>query len=782
MPGLRVCRFTALFAGTVLAVSALAPAGGADAAGSTVAPVPASIGTSIGLAQGLVAFRDTDGIGVADPVTGRERLLLAIPPSCARATPVPLLQLAGPVWATSAGTAPELYFWLTDWQMTAAACRGLPVPPSSLAATALLVEADPVTGSVRALAAAPNGLPCEPGADLAAAAGTLAFTNGGCDEPVIETLPAHLSAVAQPQPVTPSVTARAFCDCAVAQRLLGTGPNGTFVFEEVGTQTASAPPPSLQSFAHSGHQGQLLLPRPPRATWGELTAAAAAPAGGLEAFAAGTAGAGILNLKTGTWSPATLPACRAACSGASSVSFSPDGDELAIAADGALVLDPVGGGRPRTLMSGQGVSAVSWSGPMTATVPGTAGAGSVPPPLGRVLPSLWASFSGFWGAGLNHTWRVAPIPGRSAVPATWPVMVASPPGTPTALLMASDQLAIAAGADGAMWRSTDGGRTWTTVTAHCAQLRMVTPDFPPCEIHDMAALRGGVLLAGGRLGVWRSDDGGLQWHRDAMTGYVVQGGPWAAGATALVLVEPAGPGGQAEAGSTDLTLLASTDGAHSWHELLAVPRRYPAPGAASALFDEYFVLGPGRMAVLYGTGDCSLPSYLRLTKDGGTSWSSITVPPLLAPAVVAQASRSRIAVGSRFCGSGAPFYGQGIFTHAAAAGGTWAPVGLPSGYYNLDGLGSSGRYPRSAPAVEAFSVAGLAFPGMGEAVAVGAAVPTALDSQGNPDATPAGPGSQGMLLVSSDGGATFADASVPGLSSLELLSCADAGHCLAAQG
>ncbi|HTV12579.1 MAG TPA: hypothetical protein VME20_12045 [Acidimicrobiales bacterium] len=783
-------RWPALLAGAALAFEILAPVGATNAGATRLAragaeptiSAPAQGLTSTG--QGLIAFRDDEGIGVANPVTGRERMLLTVPPACASNTALPDVQLGGPVWAVSGGAAPELYFWLTDWQTTASACRGLPLPPSSLSGAAVLVEADPITGTLRALAAAPTGLPCQPGADLAVADGTLAFTNGDCDEPGIETLPVDLPSVAEPEGVTPSVPPGAFCDCPVAQRLLGTGPEGTFVFEESGTQGPKAPPPSLQWFGPASRTGHLLSPRPPRSVRGDLVGAAAAPTGSSEAFAAGTAGAGALDLQTGAWSPEPLPACRAACSGASSVSFSSDGKELAIAANGTLVIDSVKGGGPaRALMGGSGVSEVSWSGPMTTAVPGTAGALAPPPParLSRVLQSLWASFSGFWGAGLEHTWRVAPAPGGTAVPETWPVMVVSPPGTPTALLMASDQVALAAGADGDMWRSTDGGRTWKVVAAHCAELQMVTPDYPPCQIRDMAVLPGGVVVAGGPLGVWRSADRGLKWQRNALAGYVVQEGPWAAGSTALVLVEPASPGGQPETNSTGLTLLSSTDGARSWHKLLAVPRRDPSRGAEAIFFEQLFVLGPGRVAALYRAGDCSLPADLRVTLDGGATWTSIAVAPLLAPAAVVQTSASRLVVGSSFCGSAAPSYGQGIFAHATTAGGPWAPLRLPSGYYELDGFGGSGHFPKSAMAVEAFSVAGLAFPGAGVGVAVGATVPTGLGTSGNPEGSPPAPYSQDMVLVSRDGGSSWADASVPGPGSLAFLSCAGPGHCLAAQ-
>ncbi len=755
-------RLGAAFAGVALLLGGVLPAAGAASPDARAPTTPSTAG------DGLIAFRDNQGIGVIDPQNGQVHLLLAVPSACTVSPLVPGITLAGPVWGSGPSGSPELYFWVTDNQARATAGCSLPLPPSLLAQAALLVRADPFTGTLRVVALAPGGQPCQPGSDLVAVPSALGFTNGGCDETSVEALALPLRAGEQPAQYGPAVGPPSqFCSsCAIDDNVLGSGPGGTVLFEERGTQTAAPPPALFWLLEPATHAIKPLSPLPPASTRDALVAAASSPSGTEEAFSAGASGAGVLDMTTGAWSSAPLPACAWTCRGAQSVAFSPSGGQLAIASDGEVVIDTVAGGSPKVMLARRGVDQVAWSGPLSsAMLP------SVPAePLGQALSAMWAPFVAS-GSGASMVWQVGPD-----LPAGEPDLLVSLPGTPSALLMVSDKVALAAGSDGAMWRSTDGGHAWKVVTSHCGQLQMVTTNFPPCDIERMAALPGGVVLAGGPLGLWRSHDEGLHWQRHTFPGEVIQSGPWAVGSTALVLVEPAGPSGAPVAGAASLSLLTSSDGGTSWHELLAVPRRDPARGASAAVFDDLFVLGRGRFAELYKVGDCSLAADLRLSDDGGHQWRSLRVGPLLSPSALAAAGTARMLLASAFCGSAAPDYGQGIFTSPLGAG-SWAAVSLPAGYTELGGPAPN-RFPASST-VQAFSIAALSAPTPGEAFALGSQVTTETNSSGVVPSLPQDYG-QELIFESNDGGLTWSDLPAPGADPLSMLSCADGTHCLAA--
>ena len=730
------------------------------------------------IAGGLIAFRDARGIGVVNPQDGRSRMVLTMPLGCSSAAGgVGPVGLAGPVWSPPSGPDARLYFWLTDWQYKPTPACDLPAVANWVGpGEALLVQANPFSDALKLVAAAPNGLPCQPGQDLAALPGALAFTNGGCDEPQVEALALPLSPGSQPVGAPLAIPPGKFAPhCAIDGHLLGEGPDGRALFQEMGTQ-CSPPPPSLQWWAPHAQAVGIFSPQPPVSVSDELRASAWAPGGQWESFALSTGAAGTLNLKTGAWSAELLAHCTGtACEGATSVSFSPGGTQLAAAVDGELVVAPVpGGGRPKVLLTG-GVASASWSGPISPEMP----PGSAPTLAGS-LGALWASLSKFWGEGERLTWRVDPA--AMASPA---VPVVSLPEPASALLMISDQVVLAAGTKsretGSWWRSIDGGRTWTALNAHCAAMQAATPNFLPCQVSQMAVLPGGTALARGDpgLGLWRSTDEGLKWQRQPFKESLLKGGPWAAGAVAYLLVEAAGADGQPLPSATSLSLLASTDAGKTWHQVLTVPKASPADGAAR--LRRFFVLGPQHFAELYQAGDCSLPADLRVSTDSGRTWSELVPGPLLVPGALAQASPARLVLGASFCASAAPYYGQGLFTHGPGPSGPWAAAKLPAGYRDLYGLGPTSRFPASATAAQAFSVAALAFPGGPEGAAVGSASATITNASGDLAVNPTTMASEDLIFVTSDGGKSWRDESLPG-SGLSVLSCAGPGHCLAASG
>jgi hypothetical protein len=265
-----------------------------------------------------------------------------------------------------------------------------------------MVEANPVSGAMHVVAAAPADQACEPGADLAAIPGALAFTNGGCDVPAVLSVALPLTPKSQPRGAGPALPD--MCRCAAGSIVLGPGPEGRFLTMQIPTQMSNPPPPSLQWFSPVSGAVGLLSPVPPIPKL-DIVAAAASPNGAGVAFAAGKAGAGVLDLKSGSWTAETLPACHGSCEGPGAVSWSPGGGQLAFAANGSLVVDQAAGGSAQTVfMRGTGVSDVSWSGPIAA------GALASGPPTG--IEAALASFTAALAkAGVTSTTRVWRFPG-----------------------------------------------------------------------------------------------------------------------------------------------------------------------------------------------------------------------------------------------------------------------------------------------------------------------------------------------------------------------------------
>ena len=349
----------AVVAGTVMTSAAAAVLAGPQVVGAH------RLGPGSMLAGGLIAFRDVRGIGVLNPTDGHQLQVLNVPPGCLVGHEgLPVIQLGGPDWAATKGGPPELYFWLTDWGLKNVPGCDLPAAPAVLSMRPVLIEANPATGSSRVAAVVPADLPCEPGTDISSLPGRLAFTNDGCDESSV--LSVALPLRSQPRQARPGVPPDHYCNrCAVGLVLLGPGPEGRFLTAEWGTQVQHPPAPSLQWFNPVTGNAGALSPTPPVPTV-DITSAAASPNGAGVAFAAEKAGVGVLDLKTGSWTPERMPPCSRACDGAWSISWSPDGTQLALAADGSLVVDQAAGASTQLVfLHGAGVDDVSWSGPIT---------------------------------------------------------------------------------------------------------------------------------------------------------------------------------------------------------------------------------------------------------------------------------------------------------------------------------------------------------------------------------------------------------------------------------
>lgn len=362
-----------------------------------------------------------------------------------------------------------------------------------------------------------------------------------------------------------------------------------------------------------------------------------------------------------------------------------------------------------------------------------------------------------------------------AMPAARPLPTVSSsrlPGTPSGLVMLSDQNALLAAND-QLYGSSDGGRTWAAAFPHCAQAQMA--DQPCGYAFRLVRLGTHIVLAGvpgatpqtASASLWRSLDGGRTWQRATLLRPAALG-PWTAGATAYVLLQPA-------PNARTATLERSTDGA-TWTSAGSIPLSDPAAAGHAWFLRGVAVLGPGAWVAAYGAGDCSIPSGLALTRDGGGHWHA-QAPPLYEAAtapVPATADRWYLA-GS--CTAAAPTLAQGLFT-TADAGASWRPVSLRAGYGPLrpsqvffaasPGRTVSGKgYAVDLGAVEAIDAH--------DAIAVGGY--RTYDAS-NGFSTSATLGS--IVLASSDDGSTWTLDALPGLPNLNLVSCAAPGSCLAA--
>ncbi|MDA8321744.1 MAG: YCF48-related protein [Actinomycetota bacterium] len=183
-----------------------------------------------------------------------------------------------------------------------------------------------------------------------------------------------------------------------------------------------------------------------------------------------------------------------------------------------------------------------------------------------------------------------------------------------------------------LWQTSDGGRTWTVVPGRLPLQGAIDsadetcPNEPPFAV-VFANQQDGWLTAsscsaiGSGPQIWRTTDGGATWTATALptpgAGWpsatsqpsgVVVGSPWIVGSDLLVAV--AGPSG--------LTVEASADGGQTWQ--VAGPA---VPGTS-----QYAKLG-GFQPVSGADWFVSVPGAVVQTTDAGQTWHTVSTPTLL---------------------------------------------------------------------------------------------------------------------------------------------------------
>lgn len=338
------------------------------------------------------------------------------------------------------------------------------------------------------------------------------------------------------------------------------------------------------------------------------------------------------------------------------------------------------------------LSQTSWlrAGPTPGTIEGTKDAGLTWQPLAASgLPAAPISWIGFADAshgaltaatgvasssGLyvtsdgGSTWRPADLTATSVTPAT-PEPTAAPIATVSSVAFfdATHGLVVGStpGGKGAVWRTADGGRTWSEKTLNTIQLTSVTVagssfawTSPRCVIEPISAT-GCSLLA--------SVDGGQSWR-------VVSDGEF----NALSFVDAQHGWGVTPAfrpppGAAVDRVLSTTDGGRTWTALPAAPCATIGWSVSIS-----FVSRIHGWVGCTGEGGAGMAAKgVAETTDGGRTWvlRARVTPPGDPPAVGAISMADYLdGISMRPSGLGLAWEGRGGTMRTADGGGTWTPM------------------------------------------------------------------------------------------------------------
>jgi len=195
--------------------------------------------------------------------------------------------------------------------------------------------------------------------------------------------------------------------------------------------------------------------------------------------------------------------------------------------------------------------------------------------------------------------------------------------TNSQILLAGVQIFLSAdtGTSSGIYRSTDGGSTWTQVLSGAAGVEVL---FDPTNGNVAYAALG---TTGGdpQNGVYRSTDGGQSWSRVTNTGNVLPTGT-ALGRIALAIA-PSTPSTlyasiqdprSATFGSL-LGMFKTTDGGTTWSKLTV-----PDYCRDQCWYDNFVRVSPTSASIVFVGGSAASTGFLLRSTDGGNNWSDFS--------------------------------------------------------------------------------------------------------------------------------------------------------------
>jgi photosystem II stability/assembly factor-like uncharacterized protein len=209
--------------------------------------------------------------------------------------------------------------------------------------------------------------------------------------------------------------------------------------------------------------------------------------------------------------------------------------------------------------------------------------------------------------------------------------IAVDPGN-SQILLAGAQFQCSVGSG--MYRSTDGGTTWTEVLGTQSAPDLITGlVFDPTNGNNVYAAVGASTSASND-GIWKSTNAGVTWALANGSGATAFPGSSAARISLAIAASSsttlyAGAASASSGGTSVLGVYKTTNGGGSWTQLSSAPNYCsPDPATAQCYFDNVVAVAPNNPnIVLLGGSESATTAYagtLYLSLDGGSTWKDIT--------------------------------------------------------------------------------------------------------------------------------------------------------------